>query len=67
MDVEPVSSDDSFSMWNVPADQPPEQDILLEQLQSPSSSGITGQKALRAILQLYPDQQQTVTVAHKVK
>ena len=66
MDVEPVSSD-SFSMWNVPAGKPPEQDFLLEQLRSLSSSGITGQKALRAILQLYPDQQQTVTVANKVK
>ena len=50
MDVEPVSSDDSFSMRNVPAGQPPEQDFLLDQLQSLSSSGITGQKALGTLV-----------------
>ena len=64
--IESVSLEDSFSMWDAPADQQPEKDFLLEQLQSPSSSGITGQKALIAILQLYPDQQQKI-VANRVE
>ena len=63
MDVDSVS----FSMWDVPADPQLENDFLLEQLQSLSSSGITGQTAVRAILQLYPDQQKKVTVAHQFK
>ena len=67
MDVESVSSEDSFSMWEVPADPQPENDFLLEQLQSLSFSGITGQTAARAILQLYPDQQKKVIVAHQIR
>ena len=62
-DVESVS----FSMWDVPADPQQEIDFLLEQLQSLSSSGITGQKAIRATLQLYPDQQKKVIVAHQIR
>ena len=54
-------------MWDAPADQQPEQDFLLEQLQSLSSSGIMGQKALIAILQLYPHQQQKMMVANKLE
>ena len=42
-------------------------DFLLEQLQSLSFSGITGQTALRAILQVFPDQQQKITVSNTVK
>ena len=67
MDVESVSSEDSFSMWEVPADSQQANDFLLEQLQSLSSFGITGQKSVRAILQLYPDQQKKVIVAHQFK
>ena len=67
MDVESVSSEESFSMWNVPTASQLEQDFLLEQLQSLSSSGITGQNAPKAILQMFPDQQQKITVANTVK
>ena len=67
MDVESVSSEDSFSRWEVPADQQREHDFLLEQLQSLSPSGITGQNALRGILQLYPEQPKKVMVAYQVK
>ena len=67
MDVESVSSEDSFSKWLVPADPRQENDFLLKQLQYLSSSGITGQKAIRAILQLYPDEQKKVMVARQIK
>ena len=42
MDVESVSSEDSFSMWEVPSEMHQDHDFLLEQLLSLSSSGITG-------------------------
>ena len=67
MDVESVSSEDSFSMWEVPAETQQDNDFLLEPLPSLSSSGIRGQKALRAILQLYPDQKKKDMVAQQIK
>ena len=54
-------------MWNVPTASQPEQEFLPEQLQSLSSSGITGQKALRAIVQMFPDHHQKITVSDAVK
>ena len=54
------------STWEVPAEQHQEHDFLLEQLQFLWSSGITGPKALRAILPLYTDQQKKVMVVHQV-
>ena len=54
-------------MWNVPAESQPEQEFLLEQLQLLSSSGITGQQALRAIVQMFPDTQQKITVTNAIK
>ena len=45
-----------------PAASQPEQQFLLQQLQLLSSSGIAGQEALRAILQMFPDPQQKITV-----
>ena len=66
-DVESVSSEESFSIWNVPTASQPEQEFLLEQLQSLLSSGITGQKALRAIVQMFPDQQYKITLSNAVK
>ena len=62
-DVESVSSEDSFSMWHVPTATQPEQESLLEQLPSLSSSGITSQKALKAIVEMFLDQQQKLKVA----
>ena len=50
VDSDSVGSEESFNMWNVPAESQPEQEFLLEQLQLLSSSGITGQQALRAIV-----------------
>ena len=44
----------------VPVVTQQEQKILLEQLQHLSSSGITGQEARRAIVRMFPDQQQKV-------
>ena len=67
MDVESVSSEDSFSIWEVPAETQHDNDFLWEPLQSLSSSGIRGQKALRAILQLYPDQQKKDMIAQQIK
>ena len=54
-------------MWNVPAESQPEQEFLLEQLQLLSSSGITGQQALSAIVQMFPDTQQKITVTNAIK
>ena len=67
MDVESVSSEDSFSMWEVPAETQQDNDCLWEPLPSLSPSGIRGQKALRAILELYPDPQKKDMVAQQIK
>ena len=66
VDSDSVGSEESFSVWNVPAASQPEQQFLLEQLQHLSSSGITGQEARRAILQMFPDPQQKITVNNAV-
>ena len=65
--IESVSSEDNFSMWEVPTDPQQENDSMLEELQSLSSSGITGQKVVRAILQVYTDQQKKVMMAGQIK
>ena len=67
MDVESASSVDSFSIGEVPADLRQEHHFLLEKPPSLSSSGIRGQKALIAVLQLYPDQQKKDMVARQIK
>ena len=67
MDVESVSSEDSFSMWEVPAETQQDNDFLWEPLPSLSSSGIRGQKALGPILELYPDQKKKDMVAQQIK
>ena len=54
-------------MWEVPTDPQHENDSMLEELQSLSSSGITGQKVVRAILQVYTDQQKKVMMAGQIK
>ena len=50
-----------------PAVTQQEQQFLLEQLRHLSSSGITGQEARRAIVQMFPDQQQKVKVSKAVR
>ena len=61
LDSDSVGSEDGFTMLNVtaePAVSQQEQQFLLEQLLHLSSSGITGQEARRAIVRMFPDQQQ---------
>ena len=65
-----LGSEESFTMLNVPAESavtPQEQQFLLEQLLHLSSSGITGQEAPRAIVRMFPDQQQKVKVSKAVR
>ena len=57
-------------MLNVPAVlavTQQEQQFLLEQLRHLWSSGITGQEARRAIVRMFPDQQQKVKVSKAVR
>ena len=66
LDSDSVGSEESFRMLNVPAVPAvsrQEQQFLLEQLRHLSSSGITGQEARRAIVRMFPDQQQKVKVS----
>ena len=70
LDSDSVGSEESFSMLNVPAESavtPQEQQFPLEQLRHLSSSGITGQDARRAIVRMFPDQQQKVKVSKAVR
>ena len=52
-----------LSVPAVPAVSQQEQQFLLEQLRHLSSSGITGQEARRAIVRMFPDQQQKIKVS----
>ena len=71
LDSDSVGSEESFRMLNVPAVpavSQQEQQFLLEQLRHLSSSGITGQEARRrAIVRMFPDQQQKVKVSKAVR
>ena len=61
---------ESFTMLNVPAEPAvtqQEQEILLEELRHPSSSGIKGQEARRAIVRMFPDKQQKIKVSKAVR
>ena len=67
LDSDSVGSEESFTMLNVPAEPAvtqQEQQFLLEQLRHLSSSGITGQEARRAIVQMFPDKQQKIKVSN---
>ena len=69
LDSHSVGSEESFRMLNVPAVPAVsqlEQQLLLEQLRHLSSSGITGQEARRAIVRMFPDQQQKIKVSKAV-
>ena len=70
LDSDSVGSEESFTMLNVPAESAEtrqEQQFLLEQLLHLSSSGITGQEARRAIVQMFPDKQQKIKVSKAVR
>ena len=70
LDSNSVGSEESFRMLNVPAVSAvtqQEQQFPLEQLRHLSSSGITGQEARRAIVRMFPDQQQKVNVSKAVR
>ena len=70
LDSDSVGSEESSRMLNVPAVpavSQQEQQFLLEQLQHLSSSGITGQEARRAIVRMFPDQQQKVKVSKAIR
>ena len=70
LDSDSVGSEESFAMLNVPAESAvtqQEQQFLLEQLVHLSSSGITGQEARRAIVRMFPDQQQKINVSNAVR
>ena len=70
LDSDSVVSEESFRMLNVPAEPAvtqQEQQFLLEQLRHLSSSDITGQEARRAIVGMFPDQQQQVNVSKAVR
>ena len=70
LDSVSVGSEESFTMLNVPAEPAvtqQEQQFLLEQLRHLSSSGITGQEARRAIVQMFPDKQQKIKVSKAVR
>ena len=70
LDSDSVGSEESFTMLNVstePAVTHQEQQFVLEQLRHLSSSGITGQEARRAIVQMFPDKQQKIKVSKAVR
>ena len=70
LDSDSVGPEESFRMLNVPAVpavSQQEKQFLLEQLQHLSSFGITGQDARRAIVRMFPDQQQKVKVSKAVR
>ena len=70
LDSDSVGSEESSRMLNVPAVpavSQQEQQFLPEQLQHLSSSGITGQEARRAIVRMFPDQQQKVKVSKAIR
>ena len=68
MDSNSVGSEESFLQHvERSTESQPEQEFLLEQLQLLSSSGITGQQALRAIVQMCPDTQHRITVTNAIK
>ena len=70
LDSDSVGSEETFRMLNVPAVPAvsrQEQQLLLEQLRHLSSSGITGQEARRAIVRMFPDQQQKLKVSKAVR
>ena len=63
--VESVSSEESFSMWNVPTASQPEQEFPAGAT-SVSFVFWNHGKALRAIVQMFPDQPQKITVSNTV-
>ena len=70
LDSDSVGSEESFTMFNVPAESavtPQEQQFLLEQLLHLASSDITGQEARRAIVQMFPDKQQKIKVSKALR